>query len=92
METEEFKNLIQDGQSEQAQKWLEDFLAANVSPQMQARTLLELTSFYLEVKNNMDREYLEVLKLAIAEVSAAQKQLNQEQDELGLAEARQALS
>ena len=50
MNTEEFKKLLAEGKTEEAQETLEKFLASEISPQEQGQALLALADIYASKK------------------------------------------
>ena len=74
MDTNNFKQLIEQGKTEEAQKLFEDFLQSEISDEEQGRVLVELGIVYMELENSINRQYLEILQNAIAALKDLKKE------------------
>ena len=91
VDVEKFKQLLSDGKKEEAKEYLEEFLASEISEEEQAQALIALASAHMEIQNAANREYLQMLDYAIAQLSNLQKRHNSLGDAINLAQVRKKL-
>jgi len=91
MDIEQFKKLLAEGKTEEAQKMFSVFLEGEISEREQGRVLIALASMHMEAQNTLNQEYIRVLKNAMAELSDLQKQHTNVTDAINLVKARKQL-
>ena len=92
MESQKFKKLLEEGKVEEAKLVLQVFIAKQISPREQGEALLAMASMYMEIENTVNREYLQILDQAIAELGRLKKRNDRISDAVNLKMARKTIS
>jgi hypothetical protein len=88
IDTNKLKNLIDHQHWTEAQQLLEDFFHASMTEDNGGAGILEQTSAYLEAKNSLSKQHLEILDNAIAMLKQINAEQKAEEDRLDLEATR----
>jgi hypothetical protein len=91
MDASQFKQLLDQGQELEAQKLLERVLADAITPEQQGEVLLAMAAAYMDAENTINEEHIRILKKAVAELVALNKQEEDLTSAIELVKARKTI-